>query len=95
MKCGGCGRALRTPESIARGLGPTCWSRLAPEQRAAAEPPAPAAPRAEVRPVACPDQIELPLTVPEPLPIDHPARADLPRPVRTQPITTIPTGDLL
>jgi hypothetical protein len=28
-KCGCCGRALTHPESIERGIGPECWSRLA------------------------------------------------------------------
>lgn len=28
-KCGCCGRTLTVPESIKRGIGPECWSRLA------------------------------------------------------------------
>jgi hypothetical protein len=28
-KCGCCGRKLTVPESIERGIGPECWSRLA------------------------------------------------------------------
>ena len=28
-KCGCCGRKLTVPESIQRGIGPECWSRLA------------------------------------------------------------------
>jgi len=28
-KCGCCGRALTVPESIKRGIGPECWSRIA------------------------------------------------------------------
>jgi hypothetical protein len=27
-KCGCCGRKLTTPESLDRGIGPECWSRL-------------------------------------------------------------------
>jgi hypothetical protein len=27
-KCGCCGRALTVPESIKRGIGPECWSKL-------------------------------------------------------------------
>jgi hypothetical protein len=27
-KCGCCGRALTVPESIERGIGPECWSKL-------------------------------------------------------------------
>ncbi len=27
-KCGCCGRTLTVPESITRGIGPECWSRL-------------------------------------------------------------------
>lgn len=27
-KCGRCGKALTVPESIARGIGPECWSRM-------------------------------------------------------------------
>jgi hypothetical protein len=27
-KCGCCGRALTVPESILRGIGPECWSRM-------------------------------------------------------------------
>lgn len=69
MKCAGCRRQLRTEESRRRGLGPTCWARLAPEQRAEVETPA-------VRPVrvaASPAQIphaagQLAIAVVEPLP---------------------------
>ena len=28
-KCGCCGRTLTVPESIKRGIGPECWSRMA------------------------------------------------------------------
>ena len=28
-KCGCCGRSLTVPESIKRGIGPECWSRMA------------------------------------------------------------------
>ncbi len=28
-KCGCCGRKLTVPESIKRGIGPECWSRIA------------------------------------------------------------------
>lgn len=28
-KCGCCGRKLTTPESLDRGIGPECWSRIA------------------------------------------------------------------
>ena len=27
-KCGCCGRALTVPESLDRGIGPECWSRI-------------------------------------------------------------------
>lgn len=27
-KCGKCGRALTVPESIERGIGPECWSKM-------------------------------------------------------------------
>ena len=27
-RCGVCGRALTTPESLDRGIGPECWSKL-------------------------------------------------------------------
>jgi hypothetical protein len=27
-KCGCCGRTLTTPESLDRGIGPECWSRI-------------------------------------------------------------------
>jgi hypothetical protein len=27
-RCGCCGRALTVPESIARGIGPECWSKM-------------------------------------------------------------------
>lgn len=69
MKCGGCGKRLRTPVSVARGLGPVCWARLTEEQRAAIETPAPAVRAPVVVPVApCDDQLAL--TIPEPLPLE-------------------------
>lgn len=96
MKCAGCRRQLRTEESRRRGLGPTCWARLAPEQRAAIEQPA----GRPVRVAASPAQIptvrgQIPLPIPEPLPLDDPVRTDLPRDVRRRPIETVPVGSEL
>lgn len=33
-RCGKCGRALTTPESVERGIGPECWGRMGGDSKA-------------------------------------------------------------
>jgi hypothetical protein len=97
VKCR-CGRTLTDPESRRRGLGPVCWSRLAPEERAqAAGPVGRSGAVAGEGQLAIPVQPTLPTTEPEP--DDGRELAPTPcgeqwtiRPRRTQ---TVPVGSFL